>query len=411
MNFLFAHNTFLGQFEYFAKWLLDQGHDVVVVHRNDVQNPDDRFTRIQFEPLFLSDANTPHILKEANNAIANAAGAARALLPLRESGYTPDVMLAHCGWGTGLMLKNMWPESVYIAYHEWFYRQDPLGNSNVLSKIESIQGNRPFVQDVAHDVARNFPILAEYVNADACWSPNRFQASQFPPFFQDSITVLHDGVDVEFFRPDSNAKIDFDWLNLKNTSQIVTYIGRGFEPIRGFPDFMHAVKRAQREIPDAHFVIVGENRVSYGQQLPDGESWLHRMIDHLDLDLSRIHFTGRLAYSDYKRVLQASSAHVYLTNPFVLSWSFSEALATGCNVIASNVPAIREMVQHKIHAILVEPGSIEDLSAAIVEAVREPNKFQKQRKRARKKMVDEFRDLDIFYQKMEIISGLIDSKK
>jgi len=411
MNFLFAHNTFLGQFEHFAKWLLDQGHDVVVIHRNPVKDPDSRFTCIQFEPLFFVPDSTPFLLKESNNAVANAAGVAKALLPLRRMGYVPDVMMAHCGWGTGLMLRNLWPNSVYIAYHEWFYRQDPLSTSRFISEIESTEGNRPLVQDVAHDLARNFPIMAEYVNADACWSPNSFQAMQFPPFFREKMSIIHDGVDTDFFCPDANAEIELNGVDLRGEKKIVTYVGRGFEPIRGFPDFMQAVKLAQQHLPDAHFVVVGSNRVAYGQQLPNGETWLHRMIDQLDLDMSRIHLVGQLSYHDYRTVLQASTVHVYLTNPFVLSWSFSEALATGCNIIASDMPAIREIVEHGKHATLIRTGDKEGLAKAIVDAVEQPHKFQKQRERARRRMIDEYHNENIFKKKLHMIRDLISKRR
>jgi len=410
MKFLIAHNSFLGQFEHFGKWLLDQGHDVVVVHRDHVRNPDPRFSRVQFQPFFHPMPESPYLVKEATNAIANAVGAANSLMSLRETGYIPDVMIAHCGWGTGLMLGNLWPESVYIAYHEWFYQQDPINSSEYIARINDQRDKTPKIEDVAHDLARNFPILAEFVNADACWCPNRFQASQFPPFFQNRIDVLHDGVDTKFFRPDSAARIDFDWLTLGETSKIVTYVGRGFEPIRGFPDFMKSIKLVQERLADVNFVIIGENRVAYGGQLPNGETWLHRMIDQLDIDMRRIHLTGRVSYNDYKRILQASTAHVYLTSPFVLSWSFSEALATGCNVIASDLPATREIVEHEKHATLVEPGNIEALANAIVAAVDNPRKFEQQRKRARRRMVSLFEAEKIFSKRLENIKGLIKRK-
>ena len=295
MKILIAHNSFLGQFEHFGTWLLDQGHDVVVVHRDMARDPDPRFTRVRFEPLFTSAPGLPYLVKEANNAIANGAGAAKALLQLRENGYAPDAMLAHCGWGTGLMLRNVWPEAAYIAYHEWFYQHDPLQSTDYISKIQTVPGAAQTLEAVTHNLARNLPILAEFVNADACWSPNQFQAGQFPPYLQERITVLHDGVDIDVFKPDAKAKIDFDWLNLEDAEQIVTYVGRGFEPIRGFPDFMQAIKLLQQQMPNAHVVIIGENRVSYGGRLPAGETWLHRMLDQLDLDMSRIHLTGHLA--------------------------------------------------------------------------------------------------------------------
>jgi len=131
-------------------------------------------------------------------------------------------------------------------------------------------------------------------------------------------------------------------LDLSGVKEIVTYATRGMEPYRGFPQFMTAVSLILALRPNCHIVIVGEDRVAYGKTLPDGKTYKQLMLESLSLDLSRVHFTGSLPYGQYKQVLQASAAHIYLTRPFVLSWSMLEAMAMGCVVIGSDTPPVRE---------------------------------------------------------------------
>jgi glycosyltransferase involved in cell wall biosynthesis len=135
------------------------------------------------------------------------------------------------------------------------------------------------------------------------------------------------------------------------------------EPYRGFPQFMEAAALLQQRRPNCHIVVAGEDRVAYGKALPDGKTYKQQALETLPLDLSRLHFTGRLPYTDYLRVLQASSAHVYLTVPFVLSWSLLEAMATGCLIIASDTKPVHELIEDGKTGLMVDffdPSAIAD---------------------------------------------------
>src|SRR5216683_7152085 len=161
---------------------------------------------------------------------------------------------------------------------------------------------------------RNAPILMDLANCDWGVNPTKFQQAQFPAIFHEKLTVLHEGIDTEFFKPQPGTKLILPGLDLSQASEIVTYATRGMEPYRGFPQFMRAAAILMQRRPGLHVVVAGADRVAYGKKLPEGQSWRNRMLAELpDLDRTRLHFTGLLPYGDYLTLLRASSAHVYLS--------------------------------------------------------------------------------------------------
>lgn len=123
---------------------------------------------------------------------------------------------------------------------------------------------------------------------------------------------------------------------------------------RGFHIFMRALEQIQRHHPTCHALIVGGDEVSYGKPPKDAAKWREQMLRELTLDAARTHFLGRVPHARYVRVLQVSAAHVYLTYPFVLSWSMLEAMACGAPIIASNTAPVRELITPGRNGRLVE---------------------------------------------------------
>ncbi|MGL6208964.1 MAG: glycosyltransferase, partial [Paracoccaceae bacterium] len=341
MKILFAHCNSLGQFEFFAPYLASRGWQVDLITRADAGPAVPSGISVhRYTPPFADKQGSESLYYACQYAAANAFGFLATAQQLKARGYEPDVVVAHCGWGIGLCVKDVWPNCVYVAYHEWYYTDRDWahgGRPEVAANTATLVLNR----------IRNLPILAEFDGADACWSPNRFQASRFPPEFQKRVEVMHDGVDLDFFAPDETARIDLPQLSLPSEVPVLTYATRGAEPTRGFPQFMKTVALLQKRRDDFHTVIVGQDSVAYGEKLPPGDSWHLRMLDELDLDLNRVHFLSTLPREAYRRVLQASSLHFYFTEPFVLSWSFAEAMAAGCLIIGSDTKPLREFVTHR----------------------------------------------------------------
>jgi glycosyltransferase involved in cell wall biosynthesis len=182
--------------------------------------------------------------------------------------------------------------------------------------------------------------------------------------------VLHDGIDTDYFTPAPGTKLVLPDLDLSGAAEIVTYATRGMEPYRGFPQFMRAAALLLKRRPGLHIVIAGSDTVAYSRKLPQGQSYKQRALEELGAaDLSRLHFTGALPYGPYLQLLRASAAHVYLTVPFVLSWSLLEAMATGCLVIGSDTAPVREVIEDGRTGLLADFFSPAEIAARVGDAL------------------------------------------
>jgi glycosyltransferase involved in cell wall biosynthesis len=309
------------------------------------------------------------------NAVLEGQAVYRMGQALKSQGFVPDVVYGHSGWGNTLFIKDVFPQTELLNYFEWFYHAH--GSDADFDPSSPLDANAE-----ASIRMRNAPILMDLANCDRGTSPTYWQHQQFPAEFRSKIRVLHDGVDTDFFSPQPGAKLILPGLDLSHVDEIVTYATRGMEPYRGFPQFMEAVAIIQKQRPHCHVVIVGDDRVAYSKPLPHGNTYKQMMLEQLPLDLSRLHFTGSLPYHQYRQVLRASSAHIYLTYPFVLSWSLLEALSCGCLVIASNTAPVTEVIEEGENGLLVDFFSPEAIADRVDEAL-ETKGMESLRDRAR----------------------------
>jgi glycosyltransferase involved in cell wall biosynthesis len=197
-------------------------------------------------------------------------------------------------------------------------------------------------------------------------------------------------------------------LDLSQVPEIVTYVARGMEPYRGFPQFIEAVALLQQRRPQCHVVIVGENRVAYGKPLPDGKTYKDLMLEKVQLDRDRVHFTGLLAYPEYLQVLQASSAHVYLTRPFVLSWSMLEALSTGCLVVASKTAPVTEVIQDGVNGLLVDFFSPQEIAERVEEVIDHPTRMATIRAKAREMIQERYNLAQLLQQHLQWVQESVE---
>ena len=211
----------------------------------------------------------------------------------------------------------------------------------------------------------------------------------FPEFLRTKFTVQHDGVDTDYFTPLPGRRLKLLDLDLSHVGEIVTYVARGMEPYRGFPHAMAAFAEVQRRRPRAH-VVVGEDRVAYGRRLPDGDTYRKKALRELDIDQKRLHFTGRFSRDLYREVLLASSAHVYLTVPFVHSWSMIEAMSAGCLLVASVTDPVREVVRDGENGVLVDFFDTGALVERVCDALDQPEAFAHLRDGARRTAVERY---------------------
>jgi glycosyltransferase involved in cell wall biosynthesis len=285
---------------------------------------------------------------------------------LASSGFVPDVILAHCGWGETLPLRAAFPKARLVVYCEFFYRGE---GQDVHFDPE---GPKLGVDGLAALQCKNASSLLALIDSDAGISPTRWQRSTFPREFHDKIQVVHEGVDLQRFQPDKTARLSLPGGKvLTKSDEVVTFASRNLEPVRGYHAFMRALPEILRVRPEAQIVIAGGDGNSYSHAPPAGRNWKTHYLDAVvsKLDLSRIHFVGRLAPDAYLSLLQVSSAHVYLTYPFVLSWSLLEAMATECEIVASDTAPVREVIEDRRNGVLVPFSDSSALAGAVALAL------------------------------------------
>ncbi|MFM5892255.1 MAG: glycosyltransferase family 4 protein [Dolichospermum sp.] len=346
---LFLHPNFPAQFRHLAAALAQDSNYQIVFGTNRQEGTIPGVFKAIYQPSRQAAPQTHHYVRNLENAVITGQAVYRMAENLKTQGFIPDIIYGHSGWGPTLFMKEIFPKAELLCFFEWFYHAH--GSDADFDPSEPLNAD-----DLCRIRVKNTPILIDLYNCHRGLSPTNWQRQQFPLEYHSKISVCHDGIDTNFFQPQPNAKLVLPRINLdlSQVTELVTYVGRGMEPYRGFPQFMAAVALIQQQRPNCHVVVVGEDRVAYGKTLPDGKTYKQLMLEKLDLDLSRLHFTGRLPYHEYLQVLQASSAHIYLTRPFVLSWSMLEAMSTGCLLIASDTPPVLEVIENGKNGLLVD---------------------------------------------------------
>jgi glycosyltransferase involved in cell wall biosynthesis len=400
MRFLFLHNNFPAQFRHIIQELAkDEKNEVFFVTKAEEPQMAG-VTKLLYQPSRTPHPTTHHYLQPVENSILHGQAVFSLMEKLKKQGFVPDVMCGHSGWGPTLFLKDAFPDTPLLCYFEWFY--------NIKGGDMDFDPRSPYsIDDMARVRIKNASILVELYSCDQGLSPTYWQRSQIPKEFHSKIEVLHDGVDTDFFVPKPGAKLSLPGLDLTGVDEIVTYVGRGMEPYRGFPQFIESIAYLQEQRPNCHVVVVGSERVCYGKSLPNGESYKDLMLKKVPLDLTRLHFVGSLPYSQYLQVIQASSVHVYLTYPFVLSWSMIESLATGCLVLGSDTPPVREVIRDGENGLLVDFFNPEAIAKRIGEVLDHPDRMAEIRKQARQTALDRYSLKDLLQQQIALIKGLV----
>jgi glycosyltransferase involved in cell wall biosynthesis len=363
MKFLFIHQNIPGQYVHAARHLARAGHEVAFITQPRAAEIAG-IRKLEYRPV-LPDSNAHAYVCELENAVANGLAVAGLCEWLARDGFVPDLVMGHNGWGEILYVKDVWPKVPLLGYFEFFYRAKG-------SDVDFDPEFRPESDAAMKLRTRNALNFLGLDAADWGQSPTEWQRSQYPKPYLSRIAVVHEGVDTTVVKPDATARL---WLrggrSLSRADQIVTYSARDLEPYRGFHVFMRALPSVLKRRPGAQVLIVGGDGVSYGRK-PDGaDSWRAQMLSELDgtLDLRRIHFLGHLPYQQYLTVLQISTVHVYMTYPFVLSWSLIEAMAAGCLIVSSRTPPVEEVMRDGENGCLVDFFDVEGLAERVVAAL------------------------------------------
>jgi len=398
MQILFLHNNFPAQFGNIAAYLRDEGWDVWF----GTQRKESALQGVRvfnYEAHRKVSEKTHPYAANFENAVLNGQAVARAGLKLKSAGLSPDIVVAHSGWGPGLFVKDIWPGASYVGYFEWYYRPDA-------PDIEFFGTEDRSMDDQLRGRARNAAILTDLTNCDLGICPTHFQHEQFPDLFRKKMHVLHDGIDTDTYKANRSIELSLKGVDLSGATEIITYVARGMEPYRGFPEFMAALAEILKRRPNAHAVILGEDRVAYGKKLETGDSFKKRALKEHQFDMNRVHFTGLLPRNKYLEVLQASSAHVYLTIPFVLSWSMMEAMSAECALVASDTAPVRELLMDKKSGLLVNMKEKVEVVEAIEMMLDNPDMRRQLGKTARERIVKEYANQDIYPAKKKLFETI-----
>lgn len=404
MRILFLHPNFPAQFRHLAVALGKDSNNQVIFGTARKEGSLPGVYKAVYAASREAHPQTHHYIRPLESAVLQGQAIYRLGNQLKAQGFIPDVVYGHSGWGPTLFIKDIFPNAKLLCYFEWFYHAH--GSDADFDPADPLDADAE-----ARIRIKNAPILIDLYSCDRGLSPTYWQRQQFPPEFQNKIKVHHDGVDTQFFQPQPGAKLFLPRINLdlREVPEIITYVARGMEPYRGFPQLIETVALLQKKRPQCHVVIVGENRVAYGKSLPDGKTYKDLMLEKVPLDLNRVHFTGLLPYPEYLQVLQASSVHLYLTRPFVLSWSMLEALSTGCLVVASNTAPVTEMIQDGVNGLLVDFFSPLEICDRIEEALENPAKMAQIRTQARETILERYDLAQLLPQHLQWIQESIEA--
>ena len=411
MKFLFIHQNFPGQFKHLAPTLAARGHEVRALGVTGSASPDVELTNYQRQK-----GNTPGIhpfAQEFETKIIRAEACAREMLKLKQSGFAPDLIVGHPGWGETLFSQEVFPEAKLLNYLEFHYGKDK-GDTYFDSEFQQ--------PNLLHDMrlrVKNANNLLALDAMDAGLCPTQWQRSVLPPNYQDKVRVIFDGIDTDLVCPNDQAIVELQTqagqsIQLKAGQEVLTFICRNLEPYRGYHSLMRALPEILKARPNAQVVIVGGNQTSYGAAAPQGHTWqeifLNEVKEKLGTDLSRVHFIGKVPYATFVKIVQITRCHLYLTYPFVLSWSCIEAMSAGALIVGSDTPPVTEFIAHGHNGLLVDFFDYKQIADTVIEALARPEQYLPLKTQARKTIVEQY-DLKriCLPQQLALVEGLATS--
>ncbi len=371
MKILISHTNYPSQFRRIAPALIEAGHEVVFLFQNlewHAPKPRDGLRLIQYQLHREGGSEALHpYLRRFENCVLEGQAAFRAAYQLFEGDWYPDCILNHVGFGNGFYLSDLFPNAKRIGFFEWYYNSRD-------SDVDFLRRGSVEPERAMRIRTWNAQVLLELAHSHVGVVPTKWQLQQFPDHLRSRLKVIHEGIDVgRLASLKLQPKPTFEFLPQNSNVEILTYVSRGFEEYRGFPQAMEAIAELLKRRPNLHVLVVGSDVVAYGATRPDGATWREWALKELSFDLDRLHWMGPLQEEEYHKVLSVSQVHLYLTVPFVLSWSLLEAMAAGCSIVASATSPVEEVLEDSHSALLVDFFSPKQQADAIERLLDNPD--------------------------------------
>ncbi len=384
MNILLIHQNFPGQFKHLGPALAKLGHNVVAMTMKRVEpGVWEGITLVPYRPAKSTTQGIHPWVGDFETKVIRGEACLHAAMSLKEKGFEPDVIVAHHGWGESIFLKELWPKANLGIYCEFYYHAEgaDVGFDREFPSVDLAERCRLRL--------RNLNNMVHFEVAQRGISPTHWQASTFPENFRNKIDVIHDGIDTQVLVPNPHIAIKLsEEVFVHKGDEVITFVNRNLEPYRGYHTFMRSLPQILSERPNARVMLVGGDDVSYGAEPTNGQSWREIYWNEVSPLLTesmkqRIHFLGHVPYDKFVALMQISSVHVYLTYPFVLSWSLLEAMSVGCAIVASDTQPLHEAIEHGVTGRLVNFFDSKLLAQEVVTLLANPAERERLGRNAR----------------------------
>ena len=404
MVIFIIHPYFPGQFKHLAPYLASNKENQVYFLAN-YNETDTKLKNVKLV-LYNSYSDKQKQWIDSTNILVNAAEATlygratiKAMIYLRDQkNIIPDIIIGHTGWGSLLYCKDIYPNVPVIGYFEWYYHA-------LKSDGWWWEDEVPTTYQKIAVRTKNMHHLLSLESCDVGVCPTKWQFNQFPAEYRFKLNIIHEGINTQFFIPNKQSLILND-LQLPNDIELVTYATRGLEMYRGFPYFMDAIRILLKKRPKLHIVIAGKDKVYYGLKLPD-KTFLQAEKEKGQFDTERVHFVGFRNKLDYLKILQASDCHVYLTRPFILSWSLLEAMSCEVPIVSSSVPPVQEVIDDNINGLLADFRSSDDIANKIEILLDNKEKARLLGQQARQTILQKYNLMDCLHAYDNLINKVV----
>jgi glycosyltransferase involved in cell wall biosynthesis len=379
MHVLYVHQNFPAQFGHIARHLVDKLNWKCSFVSQTSGGTVGGINKIEYKTTGGATKQNHFCSRTFENTVWHCDAVYRAMKARPD--IRPDLIVGHSGFGSTLFLRELYPTVPILNFFEYYYLpHDPDSDMDFRKDLGWPTSEMKYLRSRC----RNAMILLDLQNCEAAYTPTEFQKSRFPDNYLNKLETIFDGVDRSVYHgyeetlrppPESRGMRRIAGVDVPSHTRVVTYVSRGFESMRGFDMFMKTAKRIYEQFPDVIFIVVGSDKIAYGgdeEFLSPHATFKQWTLAQQQYDLSKFRFVGRLTPPDLGRTLASGDLHIYLTVPFVLSWSMMDAMSCGAVVLGSDTAPVREMIRDGENGLLADFFDADALAAKALTALRDP---------------------------------------